>query len=225
MATPKRDLFLVVLALSLGFWFVAAPASPGLGLSPAEMIEEVLPAKTTIARASTEDLLSAICAVMRKDRSAGPGVTSVAVAARGKAAGDIVGTVLRCAGKVDCDYVGAVVEAAAAARPGAAKMISEAAKAQTPKCEEAIEAAARKQDDLAKTNSSPTEQGPVAVGAPAVEEEFDPYEQLALVCDDGKERTVRQSQLDEFLHSHPAAMVGPCPPTPLSSPAPTVARP
>jgi len=228
MAALKREPLLasVVLALSVGFWFVATPASLSLGLSPAELIEDALPAKTTMAQANKADLLSAVCAVVRKDRSSGVAVTSVAVAARGKVAGAIVGTVLRCAGKIDCEYVGAIVEAAVAARPGAAKVISDAAKAQTPKCEEAIEAAARRQDDLAKTNSSsPLEQGPVAGVSAGAEEEFDPLEQLALVCDDGTQRTVRQSQLDDFLHLHPEAMVGPCPPTPSPSPSPTAARP
>ena len=227
MAALKRERLLesVALAVFVGFWFVAAPALLSVGLSPAELIEDALPAKTTMARASKKDLLSAVCAVVRKDRSSGAAVASVAVAARGKAAGDIVGTVLRCAGKIDCEYVGDIVEAAVAARPGAAKVISEAAKAQMPKCEEAIEAAARKQDDLAKTNSSTeVEQGPVAGGGAVAEEEFDPREQLVLVCDDGTQRTVRQSQLDDFLHSHPEAVVGPCPPTPSPSPSPTAAR-
>jgi hypothetical protein len=226
MAAPKRNLFLVVLALLPGLWFIAAPVARGVGLSPAELIEDALPAKTTMARASQADLSAAVCAVVRKDRSSGAAVTSVAVAARGKAAGDIVGSVLRCAGKVDCEYVGDIVEAAVAARPGAAKAISEAAKAQMPKCEEAIDAAARKQDDLAKTNSpSEVEKGPVAGVGAVVEEEFDPREQLALVCDDGTPRTVRQSQLDDFLHSHPEAIVGPCPPTPSPSPSPAAVRP
>lgn len=228
MAALKRNLLLesVAFALLVGFWLVAAPALLSAGLSPAELIEDALPAKTTLARAGRADLLSAVCAVVRKDRSSGVAVASVAVAARGKMAGDIVGTVLRCAGKIDCEYVGGIVAAAVAARPGAAKVISAAAKAQMPKCEEAIEAAARKQDDLAKTNSSTeAEQGPVAGGGAVAEEEFDPREQLALVCDDGTQRTVRQSQLDDFLRSHPEAMVGPCPPTPTPSPSATAAPP
>ena len=97
MAVPKRELFLesVVLALALGLWFAAAPASRSRGLSPAELIEDALPAKVTMARASKRELLSASCAVVRKDRNFGGGVTSVTVAARGEAAGDIVGAVLR----------------------------------------------------------------------------------------------------------------------------------
>lgn len=226
MAAMKNECFLelVVLALSAGFWFLTAPTSPGLGLSPAEMIEGALPEKATLARAKKADLLSAICAVVHKDRSSGAAVASVAVAARGEAAGEIVATVLRCAEKIDCEDVGAIVEAAVAARPGVAKLIREAAKAQTPKCEDAIEAAARKQDDLAKTNSeSAAEQNPAGSGSVVASEEFDAREPLALVCDDGAPRTVRKSQMDDFLHSHPEAVAGPCPPTP--SPSPTVGGP
>jgi hypothetical protein len=35
------------------------------------------------------------------------------------------------------------------------------------------------------------------------DERFDPHEQLNLVCDDGTQRAVRASQLDDFLRSNP----------------------
>jgi hypothetical protein len=234
MAALKSELLLelTVLALATGLWLVAAPAALCSGLSPAELIEDALPKNITIARASKADLVSAVCAVVRKDRASGADLTSVAVAAHGELAGNIVETVLRCAGKVDCEYAGAIVEAAVAARPGVAKEISEAAIARTPKCEDTIKAAVRKQDDRAKTSSlSPVEPVPVTGTSASLDEAFDPRERLVLVCDAGVPRAVRQSQLDDFFRSHPDAMVGPCPripsPSPVSSPAssPTVAPP
>lgn len=221
MAALKRELFLefVVLALSVGFWCAVVPVSVSRDLSPAEMIGDALPAKTTMAKARRPDLLTAVCAAVRKHPAAGPGLTSAAIAARGEFSAEIVGTVLRCAGKVDCDYVRAVVQAALSARPAAATAISDAAMGQTPKCEEAIEAAARlatTEQGRAKASASDrTEQSPSPAGP---EEAFDPHEQLVLICDKGTSRLVRKSQVDDFLRAHAGAVPGSCPSTPSPTP-------
>ncbi len=231
MAALRSDLGLefVILVLSVGLWFAASPASRGRDSSPADLIENALPARVTIEGASKPDLLSAVCAAVRKHRKSGVGITAAAAAAaRGEYADDIVGTVLGCTGKIDCEYVGAVVKAAVSVRPGAATAISDAAMARAPDCEETIQAAARaaarSEDDRVKTNSpSASDPGPPVGTSVSPEEGFDPYEQLALVCDDGTQRAIRESLLADFLRLHSRAAIGPCPPTPTPSPVPSIA--
>jgi hypothetical protein len=234
MAALKSELFLefVILALSVGLWFAAAPASLSRDLPPAELIEKALPAKMTIEGAGKPDLLSAVCAAVRKHRKSGVGVTTAAVAARGEFSGDIVGAVLRCAGTTDCKYVGAIVKAAVSVRPGAATTISDVAMARAPNCEEpvqaAVRAAAQIEDERVKTDSpNPAEESPSIGKSADPEEKFDPHERLVLVCDGGMQRAVRESLLADFLRLHAKAAVGSCPATPSPSlaPSPPAARP
>jgi hypothetical protein len=42
------------------------------------------------------------------------------------------------------------------------------------------------------------------------DEGFDPHEQLNLVCDNGTQRAVRASQLNDFLRLNPGSLVGVC---------------
>ena len=224
----ERCLELVILFLFAALWLAAAPASLSRALSPTELIENALPAKMTLQTAGKPDLLAAVCGAVRQQRKSGASLTTVAVAARGEFAGDVVATVLRCAGKVDCEYVGGVVRAAVSARPGAATTVSDAAMARKPNCEEAIQAAVRaaaKSEESRVTTTAPSlsEQGPSLATTSGAEESFDPHEQLALVCDNGTQRAVRESLLASFLRSHAGASVGPCPPIPSPSPLSTSA--
>ena len=237
MAALKNEFLLefVILALSVALWFAAAPASLGRNLSAAELIENALPGKIKMERAGKPDFLSAVCAAVRKDRKSGPAITMAAASARGEYAPDIVGAVLRCARKVDCEYVGAIVKAAVSAQPRAATAVSDAAMARAPNCEETIQAAARaakNEDDRAKKTAASSPQASPSISPDAgTDEGFDPSEQLALVCDGGTQRAVRQSLLADFLRSHSEAKVGSCPPTPSPSavpsraPSPPAARP
>lgn len=215
----KKDLLLrfIVLALPAAFWIAASPVAVSRDSSPAALIEAALPTRTTIEKASKADLLSAICVAVRKHRNSGAGIAMAAAAARGEFASDIVGTVLRCAGKVDCEKVGAIVKATVSVRPGAAQAISDAAMALAPKCDQSIAAEARA---AVKTSSpSPATQASPGSIATDAEREYDPHEELTLVCVEGTQRAVRQSLLTEFLRIHPGAVTGRCPPTPSPTPA------
>ncbi len=228
MVALKSELCLgfVILALSAGLCLAAVPSSLGRDLPPAELIANGLPAKMTIEGARKSDLLSAVCSAVRKHRKSGAGITAAAVAARREWAGDIVGTVLRCAGRIDCEYVGAIVKAAVSARPEAATAMSDAAMARSPDCEEAIQApvraGAKSEDARVKTSSpTPSEESHSRANA-GMDEGFDPHERLSQVCDSGTQRVVRASQLADFLRSHPDAAMGPCPSNP--SPSPVASR-
>ena len=131
--------------------------------------------------------------------------------ARRESAGDILGAVLRCGGKTNCELVGSIVAAATAAEGDPAK-IADAAMAKAPNCAETIREASRrgaKASDRAEVEVAP-EQGPLIGTSNGPDEGFDPHEQLNLVCDNGTQRAVRASQLDDFLRSNPGSFVGVC---------------
>ena len=67
------------------------------------------------------------------------------------------------------------------------------------------------EDELAKPAGA--QSSPSSAGS-ETEREYDPHEELTLVCVDGIQRAVRQSLLTEFLRSHPGAATGRCSPTP-----------
>jgi len=228
MAALKDEVFLkhVVFALAVAFWFATAPAGLARESSAAELIENALPAKVTLQKAGKTELLSAVCAAVRENRKFGPAITMAAVAAQAEYAPDIVGSVLRCARRVDCEFVGAIVKAAVAADPGAAASISDAALGRKPNCGEAIQASVRaalkSAEERAKAKSPGTsEPAPSVSPGAGANEEFDPHEELILVCDSGTQRAIRESLLSDFLRSHPEAKVGSCPPTPTPSPLPS----
>ncbi len=222
MAATKSELGLecLVFFLAVGLWFAAAPMSISRDLSPAELIENGLPAKQTMKTASKSDFLSAICAAVRKNRKSGAEVTATAVEAREGLAGEIVGTVLRCGRGIDCAYVDAIVSAALKARPAAAITISDAATAKAPNCGETIQAAVRTAAQR-DTAASPTEPSAPVGPRPEADEGFDPREPLVLVCADGAQRAIRKSLVEEFMTTHPGSYLGSCPP-PASSPAPSL---
>jgi hypothetical protein len=213
-------LLLLLVALAAGLWVAAPPAALGRDQTPKEMIEGGLPAAKTIKRATKSEFLAALCAAVRKHRTVAAAITEVAVGARRDFTGEIVGTVLRCGRKSDCKFVGSIVSAAISANDNAATTIADAAIATAPDCADAIQSAvphaASGGGDRADSDAAgPDNQNPLSNSTSKdTGEGFDPHEQLILVCDDGTQRTVRQSQLDEYLHSHRGAVVGSCPPTP-----------
>ncbi len=218
MVVWKRLLFFEAALLCLALASQAWARDP----SPAELIGKYLPEKKTLKSASKSEMLSAVCSATRKNRKSGAALASAAVAGRSEFAGETVATVLRCAGTTDCDYVGAVVAAAVAARAGVAIAVSDAAMARAPNCEESIQkaanAAGKTESDAAKEDEPSALIGKSA----GANEGFDPRERLIPVCDNGAQRGVRESQVADFLRTHPGSLSGRCPPTPTPSSSPTV---
>ena len=119
----------------------------------------------------------------------------------------------RVATEGHCELVGSIVAAAIAAEGDPAN-IANAAMAKAPNCGEAIRDASRsgaKASDRAQVAVAP-EQVPLIGTSNGPDEGFDPHEQLNLICDDGTQRAVRASQLDDFLRSNPGADIGVCHP-------------
>ena len=176
-----------------------------------------------MTNATKTEFLAAVCAAVRKNRSSAAAIAPAAVSARREDVGEVVGTVLRCSAKSDCKLAGEVVTAAVFAEAAAATAIADAAIATAPDCADTIQDAARRAasgpDNRADSNAvGPDNQSPLPGSSAGVSEGFDPYERLILVCGNGTQRTVRESQLDGYLASHPGSFVGPCPPTPTPSP-------
>lgn len=205
--------------LAAGSWTVLLPAALARETTAADMIADHLPGRKTLKSATKSEFLGAVCAAVRKQRSAAAAITQAAVMMRRESAGDIVEVVLRCCGKTNCELVGLIVAAAITAEGDPLK-IADAAMVEAPNCAETIREASRrgaKAGDRAEVEAPP-EQGPLIGTSSGPDEGFDPHEQLNLVCDDGTQRAVRASQLEEFLHSHPGSFLGACQTAPQTSP-------
>lgn len=212
--------------LALGFWVATLPAAHAARtMTPVEMIQEGLPPGRTLGTATKPEVLSAVCAAVKRHRPEAPAITEAAVAAHKNYAGDIVATVLRCSPSVNCAFVGTIVSSAILSAPDEASTIDDAALALAPDCADAIQNATERAraGDVAEgpagfSSEGPSNQVPLpgsAGGGGGAG--FNPQEQLVLVCDNGTERRVRESQLADFLGSHPGAFVGSCQPTPTTN--------
>ena len=200
-----------VLLMGAGFWMALLPTVLAREVTAAQMIANQLPGRITLKSATKLEFLGAVCAAVRERHSAAAAITQAAIMVRRESAGDIVGAVLRCNGKINCELIGSIVAAATAAEGDPAK-IADAATARAPNCAETIRETGRrgaKTSDRAESETAP-EQGPLIGTSNGPDEGFDPHEQLNLVCDDGTQRAVRASQLDDFLRSNPGSFVGVC---------------
>ena len=203
-------MFCGVLLLVAGFWTALLPVALAREATAGEMIANQLPGRKTLKSATKSEFLAAVCAAVRKRRSAAAVITQAAVMARRESAADIVEAVLRCSGKTSCEVVGLIVAAATMAE-GDPSNIADVAMAKAPSCTETIREASRrgaKAIDRAEAETVP--HGPLIGTSNGPDEGFDPHEELNLVCDDGTQRAVRASQLDDFLRSNPGSFLGVC---------------
>lgn len=221
---------LLFLIIATAFCFSTGGAR-ARDLAPAQMIEAHLPAGKTLQTATQAKLLAAICEAVKEDRSAAVAITATAVVRRAEFAGEIVGTVLQCSEKVDCEFAGMIVAAAVAAAPQSTVAINDAAVARAPDCSETIRKAAQPVATPVASSApaipAPPGTAPGLPGEMQQDEGYDPLEPLRLVCDDGTQRAIRESQINDFLKTHPKSFLGTCPttptpqPTPAAKPAPT----
>lgn len=227
-ATLRIVLSLVLTAaFAAGLWVATMPAvQAARTMTPTEMIQEGLPPGKTVRSAAKPELLSAVCAAVKKHRPQSAEITKTAIVAHRTYAGDIVATVLRCGPRDDCAFVGRVVGAAVVVAPAEASVIDDAALAIAPDCADAIQAAIERDGkDIPAEGPGPdnfegglpTNQVPLPGSIGGGGGGFNPQEQLLLVCDNGTQRRVRESQLGAFLSSHPGSFVGSCQPTPTTN--------
>jgi hypothetical protein len=217
---PGSVWLLPLLGLGAGFWLLPLSEVSGRDPSPAELIQQGLSGRQTLKSASKVDLLSALCRAVRQRRTEAPAITSAAVTARPALAPEIVSRLLSCSGKLDCDFVGMIVSAAIGANNNAATAIGDAAVARAPNCADLVARLIKEAGRRAAGELEPS--GTAANGSPddAADVTFDPFESLILVCDNGTPRAIRQSLVDEFLHTHPGSFRGACSGKPWPTPAP-----
>ena len=219
-ATARLSLSLILTALlAAALWVATSPVvRAARTMTPAEMIQENLPPGKTMKNTPKPQFLSAVCAAVKRHRDASPEITKVATGVHREYAGDIVATVLRCGANVDCEFVGAVVRAAVRAAPDEASTIADAALAVVPDCADAIQQASNIPGEGPDNfGGGPTTQVPLPGSTGGGGGGINPEDQKLLVCDNGTQRTVRQSQLGGFLSSHPGSFVGTCQVTPATN--------
>lgn len=224
--------------LSVGLWLAMAPVARARVTTPVDLIQAGLPPGKTLTTASKPEFLAAVCAAVKEHRTVAPEITRTAVSAHREYAGDIVSTVLRCSADGDCAFVGRVVRAAIATAASEASIIQDAALAINPDCADAVQGGMPDGKEVldgkemldGKETLAPPVEGPGDLFGPGTVNQaplpgsvggggggFNPQDQLIMVCDNGTQRTVRESQLNAFLAAHPGAFVGSCQPTPTTN--------
>jgi hypothetical protein len=222
-ANPSNIFFVGFLFLAAGYCFSTVSVARAREPTPTQRIQEGLPKRKTIKTAERKQLINAICRAVSRHRSAAPGIAAAGVGTRPELASEITATVLRCAGKIDCDFVAKIVGAAGQPNKVSRDAVADAALARAPDCAEAIDRALRPASKEPSPTPVKAENATPAGAKPNPDEGFDPFEPLRLVCDAGNQRALRASEVEEFLRTHPGAILGECPATPSPSPTATLA--
>lgn len=229
---------LLVFGLTGALWIVTIPVANAVLMSPTEMIEAGLPPGVQLKTAGKPQFLTAVCAAVKSHRNSAPAIAKAAVTAHHEYAGDIVATAIRCAKgeTLDCDLNSSIVAASISAWPESAAVIDDAAVATAPDCVDSIQSRTESDgkqvldgkemlDGKEVLEDIPAE-GP-GFAAPIAQVPpfggfgggggFNPGETTVVVCDNGRQRTIRASRLDHFLNTHPGAFPGACQITPSTS--------
>src|ERR671916_795990 len=101
---------IVGVGLTVALWTATVPMAFAQGGGNAtRLVEDNLPRGQSVANASKADLLSAICAAVKKNRNQAPQIGRVMAEARPDLAKDILRTIFRCLGNDDCRLLGRVL--------------------------------------------------------------------------------------------------------------------
>ena len=133
-AIQSTLLLLIGLALGAAFWVASTPMAQAQDMSPAKMIEAQLPQGKTAATAGKADYLAAVCAAVKKFRSAAPQIVRAAVTAHPEWKKDILRTAFQCVGSDDCRLLNRILRGAIAGSPNDASGLTEVAIDAAPSC-------------------------------------------------------------------------------------------
>ena len=141
-ARVLRTLAVLLIGLGLGaaLWIATTPVASAQQMTPARMIEANLPQGQTMARAGKADLLSAICAAIKKNRRSAAQIVRAAAEARPQWSKDIQRAAFTClgTGRNNCALLGEIHAALVAANPDDASEITELAIELAPDCASAF---------------------------------------------------------------------------------------
>lgn len=214
----KRTAFVFAVGLTFGFafWVACAPmASAAVELTPTEMIQSKLPPTKTLATATKQEVLDAVCAAVKKWRKDAPQIVRTAAGARKEFAGDIVTTALRCLKQdYNCDLIEKIYAIAISLEPDKTSWYTDLVIEIFPDCRDAIGRSGATGegefgDPPPNVNPPPGTGGGGGGG-------FDPQGGQCQVCHQGTTLTI--SCNDAQTHLNHGDTVGACPPTPVQNP-------
>ena len=144
-ARVRRTLgvLLIGLGLSMALWVATTPVANAqdrpadqMSLNFVRMIEANLPQGQTMANASKQNLLNAVCAAIKKNRRSAAQIVRAAAEARQQWSKDIQRAAFNCVGtgRNNCDLLGDIYDALIAANPEDANEITELAVQLAPEC-------------------------------------------------------------------------------------------
>jgi hypothetical protein len=196
------SVLLIGLALGTAFWVASTPVAQAQE-SPTQMIESQLPHGKTTASASKTEYLAAVCAAVKKFRSAAPQIVRAAVDAHPGWKKDILRTAFRCLGTDDCRFLNRVLRAAISG-PDAREMTDLAVQL-APNCAGAFGAGeVIEEGNFGNPPGANLNPPPGSIGGGGGQGN------VIAVCFNGVTRFLTPRGAEEFLRAHPGATLGAC---------------
>lgn len=210
-----RSTAVTVIGVGLGIalWTATVPMSMAQGNSPTRLVEANLPKGQTIASASKADLLSALCAALKKNPNQAPQIVRMVAAARPDMARDILRTAFQCLGNNDCRLLGRTLRGVIAAVPNDASGLTSLAVELSPDCAGSFPGNGVPGSDEGNFEQGPGNQNPPpgSIGAGGGQGN------VVAVCFQGTTRFFSPGGAEDFINSHPGATVGSCVVTPVTN--------
>jgi hypothetical protein len=198
------SVLLIGLGLATAFWVASMPVAQAQNMSPARMIESQLPQGKTMQNASKADLLSAVCAAVKKFRNAAPQIVRAAVTAHPQWKSDILRTAFNCLGTDDCRLLGRVLRNAIEGSPGDANDLTQLAIELAPGCASSFGGGPA--PDEGNFGIGPGNQNP----PPGTVTGGGGQGNVLAICHNGHTIFVSPQGAEQHLNNHPGDTLGPC---------------
>jgi len=210
---------LIVLGMSLAVWTATTPNAVAQSTAGDQdnrfvrMIEAELPQGKTIQNASKNELMAAVCAAIKRNRTSAAQIVRAASEAKPNWKKDILRTAFECVGTGDCNLLGRILRGAISANPGDASDLTEAAVTYAPDC-----AFGGGDDDEGNFGNAPGNQNPPpgSIGGGGASQGG--RCQVCHVTSNGRRQTLTISCNAVPAHLRHGDTEGPCPVTPTQNP-------
>lgn len=205
---------LIGFALATSLWMAGTPGAEAQSMTPQRMIEAELAEGQTVQNARKADLLSAVCAAVKKFRPSAPLIVRLAVEAHPDWKKDILRSAFSCLGTEDCRLLARVLRGAIAGAPGGANELTELAIDLAPSCAGGFGGGTPDDDDLpGGFGSVPLNQNPPpgSVGGGGGQGN------VVAVCINDETRFFTPEGAEDALRNNSGATLGACQVTPESN--------